>query len=46
MTWLVPEEVPLDPEVLGPIGDALLLGCKQQGAVVVLEEMQLIVDLK
>ena len=34
---MVPEEVPLDQEVLGPIGDALL-GRKQEGAVVVLED--------
>lgn len=34
---MVPEEVPLDLEVLGPISDALL-GCEEQGAVVVLKD--------
>ena len=34
---MVPEEVPLDKEVLGPIGDTLL-GCKKQSAVVVFKD--------
>ena len=34
---MVTEEVPLDQEVLGPIGD-VLLGRKQQGTVVILED--------
>ena len=36
---MVPEEVSLDKEVLGPIGNALL-GYKQQGAIVVLKDSE------
>ena len=35
---MVPKEVPLNQEVLGPIGDALL-GGKQQCSIVVLKNM-------
>lgn len=34
---MVPEEVPLDKKILGPIGDALL-GCKKQSTIVVFKD--------
>jgi hypothetical protein len=34
---MVPEEMPLDKKVFGPIGDALL-GCKKQSTVVVFKD--------